>query len=338
MTRLTFILVLLLSLVGLASAQVTGQKTYRGAIGDRHIEMQLSVSGSQVTGSYFYDEFKQKIILKGEFDAKRQLELSETAGKRKTGRFVCKPEPEDANTDLDCEWTRPDGTGTRMVFLVEQGMRFTKDTKIVPKTLFDRKTKASASYPELTAPVMTDAIKGFNALMESRVKASLKEFLDNAESNSVFDGNYNVLFADDNTISIEMSEYDDLGGAHPNTRLWTVNYNLKANKELALTDVFKEGEEYPNAIAEFVSKDINRRAEQMDIAEARRNNKPVEKRSGPVMTPDELSEMDSWGLSTKGFVAYFDFAHVIAVFDKNIVPYGELAKFLKPGGVAEAIK
>jgi hypothetical protein len=321
----------------LASAQVPGEKTYRGAIGDKHIQMRLTVSGSQVNGSYFYDQFKQEITLTGSYDAKRQLELTENVKKRKTGKFVCKAEPEDANTDLDCEWTRPDGTGTRIVFLVEQGIRFTKGTKIVPKTVVDPKTKASASFPQLTASVMTDAINGFNSLIESRVRASMKEF-DPGDAKSVFDGNYNVLFADDDTISIEISEYFDAGGAHPNTRLWTLNYNLNSNKELHINDVFKDDDGYKAAIAEFVSKDINRRVEQMDIAEARRNNKPVEKRTELVMTVEELPEMDTWGLSTKGFVAYFDFAHVMAVFDKTIMPYSELSKYLKPDGVAASIK
>jgi hypothetical protein len=318
-------------------AQAAGEKIYRGGIGDKHIEMRLTVSGAQVNGSYFYDQFKQEISLTGAYDAKRQLELTETVKKRKTGKFVCKAEPEDVNTDLDCEWTRPDGTGTRIVFLVEQGIRFTKGTKIVPKTVVDPKTKASASYPQLSGPVMTDAIKGFNALMESRVQASMKEF-DPGDAKSIFDGNYNVLFADDDTISIEMSEYFDAGGAHPNTQLWTVNYSLKSNKELNISDVFKDDDGYKAAIAEFVSKDINRRVEQMDIAEARRNNKPVEKRAELVMSVEDLPELDTWGLSTKGFVAYFDFAHVMAVFDKTIMPYSELSKFLKPDGVVASIR
>ena len=335
LTRLASLLFILFWSVW-ACGQTPTEKVYRGAIGDKHIEMRLTVSGAQVTGTYFYDQFKQEIILTGAYDAKRQLELVETVKKRKTGRFVCKAEPEDSNTDLDCEWTRPDATGTRIVFLIEQGIRFTKGTKIVPKTVLDPKTKASASYPQLTAPAMTDAIKAFNALVEARVKASMKEF--EAEPNSVFDANYNVLFADDDTISIEMSEYFYAGGAHPNTRLWTVNYSLKGNKELSLKDVFKDDEGYKTAIAEFVAKDINRRAEQMDIADARRNNRPVEKRTDAVMTVDRLPEMDTWGLSTKGLVAYFDFPHVMAVFDKTIVPYNELSQYLRPDGVTASIR
>jgi hypothetical protein len=76
----------------------------------------------------------------------------------------------------------------------------------------------------------------------------------------------------------------------------------------------------------------------MDIAEARRNNRPVEKRTEPVMTVDGLPEIDTWGLSTKGFVAYFDFPHVMAVFSKTTVPYSELSKYLKPDGVAAVIR
>jgi hypothetical protein len=39
------------------------------------------------------------------------------------------------------------------------------------------------------------------------------------------------------------------------------------------------------------------------------------------MSADQLPEMDTWGVSAKGFVVYFDFPHVMAVFDKTIVPW-----------------
>src|SRR6202007_1787103 len=155
--------------------------------------------------------------------------------------------------------------------------------------------------------------------------------------NANFDTTYNVLFADDDKISIEMNEYSDAGGAHPNTHLWTLNYDLKANKELTLEDVFKPGDEYKTAIAEFVAKDINRRAADMERLEARENNRPPQKREEPVMTVDQLPEMDAWGFSPKGFVVYFDFPHVMAVFDKTFVPYSIVARYAKPNGVAPIV-
>lgn len=332
----------LFSILAIASVTIAqGQnlpKIYRGSIGDKHIEMRLETNGSKVTGTYFYDQFKQDIKLEGASDAKGQLELIEGSGKRKTGKFVCKAEPEIFQADVECEWSRVDGTGRAFVVLIEQGIRFKTETQIAPKLFIDRKTKARGSYPQLTAAVMTPAMVSFNHLIESRFQKAIKEFQPEAISTFHFDTNYNVMFADDEKVSIEMEEYSDVGAAHPNTRLWTVNYNLKTDKELTLDDVFKPGDEYKSAIAEFVTKDINRRADKMEMDEARRAKRLPEKRDEPVMEVDRLPEMDTWALSPKGFVAYFDFPHVMAVFDKTIVPYGVLERYLRTDGVVPVVR
>jgi hypothetical protein len=332
------LIALFASSLAIAARGQSTAKVYRGSIGNKHIEMRLVRDGSKVSGKYFYDRFKQDINLEGTYDAKGQFELSEGIGKRKTGKFVCKPEPETPEFDLDCEWSRPDGTGQALVFLVEQGLRFKTDTKLVPNRVTDRKTKAESTYPQISAPVMTPAMTEFNRLIETRVQAAMKEFEPENVSNSAFDTDYNVMFADEDRISIEMAEYSDFGGAHPNTRLWTLNYNLKTNKEMTLEDVFRPGDEYKTAIAEFATNDINRRADEIEMYEAKRNNRQPEKREEPFMAADRLPEMDTWAISPKGFVVYFDFPHVMAVFDKTVVPYGVLARYFKADGVVPLVK
>src|SRR5207248_1897274 len=53
-----------------------------------------------------------------------------------------------------------------------------------------------------------------------------------------------------------------------------------------------------------------------------------------LVTDDQLSEISSWGLTPKGLVVYFDFAHAIAVFDRTVVPYSVIKTYLKPNGPA----
>ena len=325
-------IILALSFISIVQAQQSSQ-TYRGSLGDKHIEMRLTVNGGKVSGTYFYDRFKQDIPLEGTYDAKGQLELLEGSGKRKTGKFICKKESETPNVDLDCEWSRTDGTGKALVFLNEQGLLFKGDTSIKPKVNNDRQKKVDVSYPQLSASVISPAIAEFNRLIESRVQKAIKAFEPESNSNAYFVTTYNVLFADDEKVSLEMVEDSYAGGAHPSMSLWTLNYDLKANRELTLEDVFKPGDEYKTAIAEFVAKDINRRAEEIERIEARENNRPPEKREEPVMTVDGLPDIDTWGFSTKGFVVYFDFPHVMAVFDKTIVPFSIVARYVKPNGV-----
>jgi len=328
--------VLTFSLVSIVHAQAV--KTYRGSLGDKHIEMRLTVNGTNVSGTYFYDRFKQEIPLEGTSDAKGRLELLEGSGKRKTGKFICKKESETPGVDLDCEWSRTDGTGKAFVFLNEQGLLLKGDISIKPKVINDRQRKVDVSYPQLTASVITPAMAELNRLIESRVNKTIKEFEPESYSNAYFGTTYNVLFADDDKVSIELNEDSYAGGAHPSESLWTVNYDLKTNRELTLEDVFKPGDEYKSAIAEFVAKDINRRAEEIERIEARENNRPPEKREELVMSADQLPEMNTWGFTTKGFVAYFDFPHAMAVFDKTIVPYNIVARYAKPNGVVPIVK
>jgi hypothetical protein len=330
--------ILLLSLVASVDAQTTSVKTYRGTLGDKHIEMRLTVDSGKVSGTYFYDRFKQDIPLEGTYDAKGQLELLEGSGKRKTGRFICKKESETPDVDLDCEWSRADGTGKAFVFLNEQGIRFKDDVRLTPKVINDRQRKVNVSFPQFSSPVTTPAMMEFNRLVDSRVQKAIKEFEPESTSNGYFSTTYNVLFADEEKVSIEIVEDSYGGGAHPNTNFWTVNYNLKTNKELSLEDVFKLGDEYKSAIAEFAAKDINRRADEIERFEARENNRAPQKREEPFMTTDQLPEMNGWGFSPKGFVVYFDFPHVMAVFDKTIVPYSVVARYLKPNGALPLIR
>jgi len=107
--RCSLLTLLTLICVAAAQGQTDSTKVYRGTVGDKHVEMRLTVAGSKVTGTYFYDQFKQEIPLEGTYDSKMVLQLEEGAGKKKTGKFVCKAEPESLEVDVECEWSRPDG-------------------------------------------------------------------------------------------------------------------------------------------------------------------------------------------------------------------------------------
>jgi hypothetical protein len=202
---------LIVCVFSIVEGQGTSVKTYRGSLGDKHIEMRLTIAGNKVTGTYFYDRFKQDISLEGTYDVKGQLEIVEGSGKRKTGKFICKKESEAPDVDLDCEWSRADGTGKALVFLNEQALLFKSDTKITPKLITDRQRKVDASYPQLTASVITPAMAEFNQVIEARVQKAIKEFEPESYANAMFDTTYNVLFADDEKVSVEMVEYSDVG-------------------------------------------------------------------------------------------------------------------------------
>ena len=131
-----------------------------------------------------------------------------------------------------------------------------------------------------------------------------------------------------------MTEYEDGGGAHPNNSFWSLTYDLKGNKELKFEDLFKPGADYNSAIAKYVVMDIDRRADAFEADDARHENRKPNPRDGSIVSADQLSELSGWGITPKGLIVYFDFAHVIAVFDKTFVPYSIVQPYLNPNGPA----
>jgi len=321
------------SVLSVVAAQTSTQE-YRGSIGDKHIEMRLSFDGTRIKGTYQYDQFRQDIPLEGSFTPPRRLELTEGSGKKKTGKFVCEKHTNTYDVDLECEWSRIDGSGKAYVTLREQ---FSSKVKIAPKMITERRPRVSISLPQIEGTSLTPAMNAFNLLVQSVVQQAKKEFAPESPERGLYELNYLVMWSNDDLISVELEEYSDSGGAHPNSQLMTVNYSLAANRQLTLDDIFKKGTKYETAIAEYVTKDINRRADQMDQEEAQRNNRPVEKRDEPVMSEDGLPPIGAFALRPDGLAVYFDFPHVMAVFDRTLIPYAVLRDFLKTDGAAAQV-
>jgi hypothetical protein len=324
-----------ISVVGQPAA---GTRIYRGSVGESHFQMRLNVQGNNVSGTYSYDTIGEDIKLTGHLDDQSKLELAEFDAKGKqTGKFVCKA----LNAvEHDCMWSKPDGTREAYAILEEQFIAFRNGLQIVPKTIANRRSGVKVSYPQITsngAPLSPGAAS-FNRRVLALTQKGIKEFEPGPEpGKNSFETNYNVLLATDELISVEMTEYSDTGGAHPNTGFWSLTYDLAANKELELDDLFKPGADYKNAIAKFVVADIDQRAVAIEEADARNEERQPIRREDPIVSIDQLSEISNWGLTPKGLVVYFDFAHAIAVFDRTLVPYNVINEYLKPGGPATKI-
>src|SRR5436190_17418493 len=96
---------LIASVVALCALTASAQtKIYRGSIGNSHIQMRLTFSGNQVSGTYAYDSVGQDLKLTGHLN-NGGLELTEMSGKQKTGKFACKKPLEDP-IDSECTWSR----------------------------------------------------------------------------------------------------------------------------------------------------------------------------------------------------------------------------------------
>jgi len=183
---------------------------------------------------------------------------------------------------------------------------------------------------------LSPAAQNFNRRILALVQKAIGEF-EPIDGKGSFDTTYNILLGTNDLISIEMVEYYDGGGAHPNDRWWSFTYDLAGNKELKFEDLFKPGSDYNAALAKFVVADIDRRADELEQDEARREGRKPKPREDSIVSMDQLEELSGWGMTPKGLMVYFDFPHVMAVFDKTFVPYSAVSEFLKPDGPTSRI-
>ncbi len=323
------------SAAGLCASASAQTKDYRGEIGNSHIQMRLNFNGANVNGTYSYDSVGQDLKLAGTLNAQGGLELKESDGKGKpTGRFVCKHF--DDPIDSECTWSRADGTHEQMLTLEPQNLAFTNGLEIKPRVISNRRTSVGASYPQIVSkePLSASA-QAFNQRILAMLQKAIKEF-DPIDGKGRFDANYNVLLGTNDLVSVELTVYYDGGGAHPNNYFLSLVYDLAANKELKFEDLFQAGADYESAIAKYLVADIDKRAYAVEQRNAT-DPREVQKRDEPIMSEDQLKELSGWGLTPKGLVVYFDFPHVIAYFDKNVVPYSVVKQYLKPNGPVDKV-
>lgn len=341
MNRTTFgltVLVVCAATAATAVAQATsGPRIFRGSVGGSNFQMRLNVQGTNITGAYSYDTVGEDIKLTGSLDVEGKLNLAEFDVKGKpTGKFACK---QFGAAEPDCMWSKPDGTREAYVTLVEQNLG-SANLKVTPKTIANRRAGVKVSYPQLAADggTLSPGAASFNRKVLAMTQKAIKDFEPGPEAGkNSFERSYNVLLANDDLISVELTEYQYSGGAHPNDSFDSLTYDLSANKELGLDDLFKPGSDYKTAIAKYVVADIEKRAIAFEEADAKTEGRKPVKRDDPIVTEDQLSEISSWGLTPKGLVVYFDFAHAIAAFDRTVVPYSVVSEYLNPNSPAARI-
>jgi hypothetical protein len=333
--RILFIAILfvLIQIPSVVGQTTPATKIYRGRLGDQHIQMEVTRDGEVASGKYFYDPFQKDLRLEGSYNKDRRLELREIdATGRHTGTFVCKREDEREAfaMDLECDWSKPDGSGQLTAFLTEQAIDLPKGLILKPKHSYQRGRIVNLSYPELISTGRPS--RNFNPRVALLVRQLLSDFSpDPGDKNVSFDANYNVLLASDDIISIEISEDSYAGGAHPTEDWRTFNYDVRNDREIRMTDIVRDQRAFKSAIWKYAETAINKLADKIEAEEARSANRQPEK--SEVVSGGEPAEVLAWGFTPKGVAVYFDFAHVMWVFSKVIVPYSEVKDHLKPNSL-----
>ncbi|HJP90577.1 MAG TPA: RsiV family protein [Pyrinomonadaceae bacterium] len=316
-------------------------KYFKGSIGSSlDLQMKLMRSGDQLSGSYFYQKVGTKIDLRGNVDKDGNLTLEEfdPSGKQ-TGVFkgIWKVDPQDGLATLAGNWSKPPnekGSDKKTAFSVhEEPIAFTGGVELTSKQIKESNRKlmyeVAAQYPQLIGGNNPNFEK-FNEAARASVTKKVAEFKKNmAESKdepkpegsmgSDIDISYAVALAQDDLISIKFdvgSYYQ--GAAHPNSFSEVINYDLKNGKQLKLSDLFKPGAKYLQAISAYCIAELKK---QLDAPEG-----------GAAPVPKNYQ---SWNITKQGLGINFD-SYQVASYAEGpqyvLVPYSKLKDLINPDG------
>ena len=144
------------------------------------------------------------------------------------------------------------------------------------------------------------------------------------------DVTYDVEYADDDLISVSFLADTYAGGVHPNHNFFTLTYDLRQGRELRLSDLFRPGAKYLEAVAAYATRDLQSRKEpggdeNLGLAQDVFAD-------GAKPTAENYAR---WNITRKGLMFTFDPYQVgpyAAGPQTVIIPYAELKEIAKPGG------
>jgi hypothetical protein len=319
---------------------------FRGNIANLSIEMSLVRDGDRITGTYFYPRVGKNIAVTGSVNSGGDVEMTEAdeTGKQ-TGVFKGKWQPQKDGPDsslaeIEGKWSRPDGSKSTDFIVTQQPISFTSVVRLFPKTIRDnskeKRYSVDAEYPEIQGDSRFD---GFNREARGLVTRDVGAFkaaetsdepgedttLPTETQDSTLDVRYEVRYATDNLVSVEFTESSySRGAAHGNSLTTVLNYDVKNNRKLALSDLFSV-KNYLSAIANYCIKDLKDRAKNADsmISEDMMQ-------SGASPRADNYRAV---AITKKGLWVTFD-PYQVAPYAAGpqyvLVPYSALKDIIKP--------
>ena len=329
-------------------------KHFKGSIGTSlDLQMKLVRTGDQLAGSYFYQKVGARIDVRGNVDKDGNLTLDEfdPSGKQ-TGVFkgIWTVDQKDGLITLAGNWSKPaseKGSDKKTAFSVhEEPIAFTGDVDLVAKQIKENNKKLNyqiaAQYPQLSGgnnpnlekfnqaarAAVTKKVAGFKKDMAPEDGENTEETRPEESMGSDLTISYTVVLAQDDLVSVEfeVSSYFQ-GAAHPNSYSETFNYDLKNGKQLKLTDLFKPGAKYLQAIANYCVADLKKQATEKGLTA-----EEIEK--GAAAKADNYQ---GWTITKRGLGIYFD-PYQVGPYAAGpqfvLVPYSDLKDLINPEGPA----
>lgn len=322
-------------------------KYFKGSIGSSlDLQMKLVRTGDQLSGSYFYQKIGKRIDLRGNVDKDGNLTLEEfdQSGKQ-TGLFkgLWQVKAQDGLITLAGNWSKPPnekGSEKKTAFsLHEEPIAFTGDVELTSKQIKDSNKKLmyeiSAQYPQLTGgnnPNFEKFNQAARAFVTTKVGLFKKEMaLEQGEEprpegsmGSDLNIGYTVVLAQDDLMSIrfDVGTYYQ-GAAHPNSYSEVINYDLKNGKQLKLSDLFKPGAKYLQALSVYSIADLKKQGKDLLPEQIERGAAP------------KAENYQSWNIGKTGLGINFD-AYQVGPYAAGpqfvMVPYSNLKDLINPDG------
>lgn len=326
--------ILVLTLAAAAARAQGDSFVFKGSVGESRIDMTLVRNGDALTGSYSYVKVGKPIALSGSVGDDGKFSLSESSGGVKSGSFSGTWTATDSGVvTLNGEWSNPAGSKTLSFDLSQQMIFFTGNAKIATK-LFTESNKPkmfdiTVEYPELSGVAPAVAAE-FNRLAKLKAMNDMAEFrkamlAQTAEElkwskqrgmNNYSETYYSITYADSEVISVWYGNSSYSGGAHPNSNSFTLNFDLKTGRELALADLFKPRSNFLQVLSTYCVQELKK-----EVQEAS-DDEWIERGAGP-----KAENYRSWNISKNGLVVNFD-AYQVAAYvagpQEVVVPFATL--------------
>jgi len=158
------------------------------------------------------------------------------------------------------------------------------------------------------------------SLPSAQIWGSDEDFGEFPDSQGVMTPEQVVINVGHDVLSVLFVNFFYLGGAHPGSYHWSINYDFATGQELSLGDLFIPGSPYLERISDYSIQQLNERLE-FDIWE-----------DGAEPT---LENYDVWALSADGILIIFDeyqVAPYAAGPQQVIVPFDIFADIIHPQG------
>jgi Protein of unknown function (DUF3298)/Deacetylase PdaC len=335
-----------------SGAATNGEKFYfRGMIaGNLRIEMTLLRDGERLAGNYFYPKVGKNIALSGTIDKDGNVSISESDdGGKQTGVFKGKWKPATDSPDpnlneIDGKWSRPDGSKETAFLVSQQPIELSGAVRFAPKVIKEankeKRYTVDAEYPQIEGDARFDK---FNREARSLITKDVAAFktaetvsetdpsneTPAEQTDSTLDVGYEIRYATDDLISVELTEADyERGAAHSNILTMVLNYDVKNGKKLALADLFNAKANYLSAISTYCSKELQDRLK-------KDKDSMLDADMMKSGTSARADNYKAWAITKKGLWITFD-PYQVASYAAGpqyvLVPYSALKDLIKPDG------